>query len=93
MSSWGKTDAAGSAPLWATAHVNLDSTSSNVSDLFENNTLPLPYFSDMFVALFNYTSNEVPSGAHQGWVLTKTFTGGRLGRSHHETLVALTSNT
>jgi hypothetical protein len=44
------------------------------------------------VGLFNYTSNEVPAGAHQGWVLKTTGSSGRSGRVTSETLVCLTSN-
>jgi len=45
------------------------------------------------VGLFNYTSNEVPAGAHQGWVLKTTGSSGRSGRVTGETLVCLSSNT
>jgi hypothetical protein len=100
MASWGKADAYTSAPLWALAYVNrapvltsmgpIDSVA--VEFLFENAEAG-DFITGKTVGLFNYTSNEVPAGAHQGWVLKTTGSSGRSGRVTSETLVCLTSNT
>jgi len=97
MSSWGKTDAFGSAPLWALAQVDLAPISTNMGPagsgkLFENATSN-NLITGVTVGLFNYTDTEVPAGAHQGWVLKTTGSGGRATRVQAETLVCLTSNT
>ena len=91
MSSWGKTDAEASAPLWAAAYVNAAPNTTNRGNLF-NNTTPNNFISGVTVGLFNYTAGEVPSGAHRGWVLKTTGSGGRTGRVRSETIVTLSSN-
>jgi hypothetical protein len=91
MSSWNKTDAAASAPLWASAYANAAPSSANRTNLFENASAG-DFIAGMAIGLFNYTSSEVTDGAHQGWVLKKTGTGGRAGRDQYETIVTLTSN-
>jgi len=100
MASWGKTDAYTAAPLWALAYVNRAPVLTNmgpidsvaVEFLFENAEAD-DFITGKTVGLFNYTSNEVPAGAHQGWVLKTTGSSGRSGRVTSETLVCLTSNT
>ena len=94
MSSWEKTDAVGSAPLWAATMLNVAPSSANRTTLF-GNTTPDNFITNVTVGLFNYTSGEIPSGAHQGWVLKTTGKSGsgRDGRVTVETLVCLTSNT
>ena len=91
MSSWGKVDQAADAPLWAAAYVNAAPTSANRTTLF-NNTTPNNFITGVTVGLFNYTAGEVPSGAHRGWVLKTTGSGGRSGRVRSETIVTLSSN-
>ena len=73
--------------------------------LFRNETAG-DFITGVTVGLFNYSASEISSGhlsvdgvtllqakgAHQGWVLRKTGTGGRSGRVQAETLVAQTSN-
>jgi len=94
MSSWAKTDAAGSAPLWAASQFGLAPSTANRTTLF-GNTTPDDIITNSIVGLFNYTSGEIPSGAHQGWVLKTTGKSGsgRDGRVTVETLVCMTSNT
>tara|TARA_Y100001970_G_scaffold95845_1_gene120703 strand:- start:2927 stop:3211 length:285 start_codon:yes stop_codon:yes gene_type:complete len=93
MSSWGKTDAAGSAPLWAAQQFAKAPTTGNRTTLFENNSANA-IVSGMTVGLFNFTTSETQSGkiAHTGWVLKSTGSGGRAGRVSFQTLVCLTSN-
>ena len=97
MSSWAKTDAFGSAPLWALARVKKAPVSSNMgaaaSGKLFNNATANNLISGVTVGLFNIAAGERFSGCHQGWVLKTTCSGGRAGRITGETLVALTSNT
>ena len=96
MSSWAKTDAFGSAPLWALARVNKEPVASNMgaagSGKLFNNATEDNLISGVTVGLFNHTDSEVLAGSHQGWVLKTTGTGGRASRVVGETLVCLTSN-
>ena len=96
MASWGKTDAFGSAPLWALARVQKAPVASNMGaaasgNLF-NNATEDNLISGVTVGLFNLAAGEIVAGSHQGWVLKTTGTGGRASRIVGETLVALTSN-
>jgi len=96
MASWGKTDAFGSAPLWALASVNKAPTSANMGSagsgkLFNNATAD-NLITGITRGLFNYAAGEFPAGSHQGWVLKTTGSGGRTGRVTGETLVCLSSN-
>ena len=97
MSSWAKTDAFGSAPLWALARVKKAAVSSNMgaaaSGKLFNNATESNLITGVTVGLFNIAAGERFSGCHQGWVLKTTGSGGRAGRITGETLVALTSNT
>ena len=98
MASWGKTDAEGSAPLWALASVNKAPTAANMgpagSGKLFNNATADNLITNITRGLFNYTAGEIPAGAHQGWVLKTTGKSGsgRTGRVQVETLVCLTSN-
>ena len=96
MSSWAKTDAFGSAPLWALARVKKAPISSNMgaaaSGKLFNNASANNLISGVTVGLFNIAAGERFSGCHQGWVLKTTGTGGRASRVVGETLVCLTSN-
>jgi hypothetical protein len=65
--------------------------SAAVEFLFENAEAD-DFITGKTVGLFNYASNEVPAGAHQGWVLKTEGSGGRSSRVTSETLVCLTSN-
>ena len=97
MSSWAKTDAFGSAPLWALARVNKAPVASNMgaaaSGKLFNNATEDNLISGVTVGLFNLAAGEIVAGSHQGWVLKTTGTGGRASRITGETLVCLTSNT
>jgi hypothetical protein len=97
MSSWGITDAEGSAPLWALASVNLAPTAANMgpagSGKLFNNASAGNLITGITRGLFNYAVGEFPAGSHQGWVLKTTGSSGRSGRVTGETLVCLSSNT
>jgi len=87
MSSWSNADNAASAPLWAATQLQTNNapTSTNRTNLFEDATAD-EFISGMTVGLFNYASNEVPTGAaHMGWNLK--FING--SRTKYECLVAL----
>jgi hypothetical protein len=97
MASHGKADAYDSAPLWALMQVNKAPTVVNMgpedsvttAKLFENNE-PGDFITGLTVGLFNYADGEVPAGAHAGWNLKFTGSGGRSTRVQYETLVCLT---
>jgi hypothetical protein len=97
MSSWGKADAYTSAPLWSLLQVNLAPTLTNMgpedsvttAKLFENAEAD-DFITGLTVGLFNYADGEVPAGAHAGWNLKFTGSGGRSGRVSYQTLVCLT---
>ena len=93
MSSWEKTDAVGSAPLWAATMLNVAPSSANRTSLYENTT-PGTFITGATHGLFNYDTTETQSSAiaHTGWVLNTTGSGGRTGRVQYTTLVCLTSN-
>ena len=97
MSSSAKTDAFGSAALWALARVKKAPVSSNMgaaaSGKLFNNATANNLISGVTVGLFNIAAGERFSGCHQGWVLKTTGSGGRSSRITGETLVCLTSNT
>ena len=103
MSSWGKTDAHGSAPLWALSQVGKAPTAANMGpidsaavELLYENAEADDFITNATVGLFNFTTSETQSGkiAHTGWVLKTTgkTSSGRNGRVQFETLVCLTSN-
>jgi len=90
MSSWGKADAAASAPLWALMQLNTEQSDSNRTSLFEDTTADA-FISGQTIGLFNYADGEVPDGAaHAGWNLKVTGSGDRSSRVAYQTLVALT---
>ena len=91
MSSWGKADAAASAPLWALMQLNTEQTDGNRTNLFEDNTAD-EFVTGQTIGLFNYADDEVADGAaHAGWNLKITGSGGRAGRIQHETISVLTN--
>ena len=96
MSSWAKSDAFGSAPLWALASVNLAPVASNMgsagSGKLFNNATAGNLITGITRGLFNFGTGENQAGSHQGWVLLNAGSGGRAGRITTETLVCLTSN-
>ena len=96
MSSWAKSDAFGSAPLWALARVKKAPISGNMgaaaSGKLFNNATANNLISGVTIGLFNVAAGERFSGCHQGWVLKTTGSGGRASRVQYECLVALTNS-
>jgi len=96
MSSWKKTDAHTSAPLWALARVNKAPTAANMgaagSGKLFNNATEDNLITDVTIGLFNLKDGEEEKGAHTGWNLKTTGTGGRASRVVYETLVCLTNS-
>jgi len=104
MSSWGNNDNAANAPYWAVNSAICKSpaavivsapTAANVAILYANTTQDA-YITGKTVGLFNIDAQEIGAangnhgnGAHAGWNLRLTGTGGRAGRIKHETLVCL----
>jgi hypothetical protein len=88
-SNQGNYDAASNTPLWAAATVNLAPTVSNVTNLY-GNTTSNAFFTGETVGVFAVDDNEVQvagsKGAHAGWILRTTGSGGRAGRVTEETL-------
>jgi hypothetical protein len=106
MSSWGKNDNAANAPYWAVnsaitkspaAQIVAMPTAANVAILYGNTTSDA-YITRETIGLFNIDSQEIQAqghglGAHAGWNLRTTGSGGRAGRVQHETLVVLANTT
>jgi hypothetical protein len=104
MSSWGNNDNAANAPYWAVnsaicksaaAAIVAAPTAANVAILYANTTQDA-YITGKTVGLFNIDAQEIGAGngahgngAHAGWNLKFTGTGGRAGRVKHETLICL----
>lgn len=102
MSSWGNYDNAANTPLWSTAAVKVAPTTQNTANLFNNTTVgywevALPNGGDRLanvaVGVFGVDADEaqVDGNVHTGWVLRKTFTGGRANRTQEEVLVAMST--
>ena len=93
MSSWTTASSAAGAPLWAATMLNVATSASNRTSLYENASAGT-FISGATHGLFNYNASETQSGkvAHSGWVLKTTGSGGRAGRVSYTTLVCLTSN-
>jgi hypothetical protein len=100
MSSWGNNDNAANAPYWAVSTVSTGvnkaaaaPTAANVELLYGNTTSGV-YVTNETVGLFAVDSQESAAdrkGAHTGWVLRTTGSGGRAGRVTQEVLVAMSS--
>lgn len=102
MSSWGNNDNAANAPYWAVNSTIANTTdarkvaaptAANVALLY-GNTTPDVYTTNETIGLFNIDAQEISAqghglGAHAGWNLKTTGSGGRAGRVQHETLVVL----
>jgi hypothetical protein len=105
MPSWGNNDNAASAPKWAVnpsivkstaaAAVSMP-TAANVAVLYANTTSG-SYITGKTIGLFaidaaeSANSQQSKAVAHTGWVLRKTGSGGRAGRTTYETLVTLST--
>ena len=96
MSGWTNQDAHGNAPLFALAQVNLAPTAANMgaaaSGKLFNNATEDNLITEVFIGLFNLKDTEEEKGAHTGWNLKTTGTGGRAARVQYETLVCLANS-
>lgn len=103
MSSWGNNDNSANAPYWAVnstivnaANTKINAsapTSANVAKLYANTTADV-YTVGETIGLFGVDAQEAGAdgqGAHTGWVLKTTGSGGRAGRVQQEVLVALST--
>lgn len=102
MALWGNLDAANNAPLFGdTGGLGM---TANTQQLFGNTTIATEDTelgrSGMAIGVFGADVNEMSNvsvssantaGGHAGWILRKEGTGGRAGRVHVETLVAMGS--
>ena len=96
MSGWTNEDAHGNAPLFALAQVQKAPTASNMgaaaSGKLFNNTTEANLITNVTIGLFNLKDGEEEKGAHTGWNLKTTGTGGRASRVVYETLVCLANS-
>ena len=97
MALWSNTDANTSVPKVAPSLVNLTNTQAN-SNLVYANTTAGAFITGETIGVFGVDATEQsvaanPKGGHAGWVIVKTGSGGRNGRKHVETLVAMGSMT
>ena len=101
MSSWGNNDNSANAPYWAVNSTIVNATNTknnaaaptaaNVALLFGNTTSDV-YTVGETIGLFGISAAEAQvdkKGAHTGWVLRTTGSGGRAGRVQEEVLVAM----
>ena len=96
MSGWTNQDAHGNAPLFALAQVQKAPTAANMgaagSGKLFNNATEDNLITDVTIGLFNLKDGEEEKGAHTGWNLKTTGTGGRASRVVYETLVCLANS-
>jgi hypothetical protein len=97
MALWSNTDANTSVPKFAPSLVNLTNTQTNSNLLYANTTADA-FITGETIGVFGVDTTEQgvaanPRGGHAGWVLLTTGSGGRSGRTHVETLVAMGSMT
>lgn len=88
MAQWDKNDNAANSPFWSSALSRKRETTANQSYEFSNNVFG--------VATGEQTAKRAAHEArpaHAGWVRKTEGTGGRAGRIHYETLVAMKSIT
>ena len=95
MALWSNTDANTSVPKFAPSLVSLENTQDNSNLLFSNTTADA-FVTGETIGVFGVDTNEqqattTSKGGHAGWVLRTTGSGGRSGRVHVETLVAMGS--
>jgi hypothetical protein len=95
MSLWSNTDANTSAPKF----VGVGGVSANGLTMYANTTTSA-FITGANVGVFGVdtteqglANNATKIGAHAGWNLVKSGTGGRAGRTHVETLIAMGSMT
>ena len=96
MAGWTNQDAHGNAPLFALAQVQKAPTAANMgaagSGKLFNNATEDNLITDVTIGLFNLKDGEEEKGAHTGWNLKTTGTGGRASRVVYETLVCLANS-
>ena len=96
MSGWTNQDAHGNAPLFALAQVQKAPTAANMgaagSGKLFNNATEDNLINGVTIGLFNLKDGEEEKGAHTGWNLKTTGTGGRASRVVYETLVCLANS-
>lgn len=96
MSGWTNQDAHGNAPLFALAQVQKAPTAANMgaagSGKLFNNATEDNLINGVTIGLFNLKDGEIEKGAHAGWNLKTTGTGGRASRVVYETVVCLTNS-
>lgn len=97
MALWSNSDANTSVPKFAPSLVNLTNTQAN-SNLLYANTTTGAFIAGAKKGVFGVDTTEQgvsgnPKGGHAGWVMRTEGTGGRSGRVHIETLVAMGSMT
>ena len=96
MSGWTNEDAHGNAPLFALAQVQKAPTAANMgaagSGKLFNNATEDNLINGVTIGLFNLKDGEEEKGAHTGWNLKTTGTGGRAARVVYETLVCLANS-
>ena len=96
MSGWTNQDAHGNAPQFALAQVQKAPTASNMgaagSGKLFNNATEDNLINGVTIGLFNLKDGEIEKGAHAGWNLKTTGTGGRASRVIYETVVCLTNS-
>jgi len=95
MALWSNTDANTSVPKFAPSLVSLENTQDNSNLLFGNTTADA-FVTGETIGVFGVDTNEQQAtsnnaGGHAGWVLRTEGSGGRSGRIHTETLVAMGS--
>ena len=98
MPQWGNTDASSNAVKWAAQTLGLGSGPTNEAannTALYGNTTANAFKPNITLGLFGVDSAEVSAtpGAHAGWVLKRTGSGGRAGRVQYETLVAMNGMT
>lgn len=98
MALWGSKDDAANSTIFAAAQVNRTPNTTNRGLLFSNTDANL-FITGATIGQFGIDVNEQQQStqssterpAHAGWVLRKAGSGGRSGRVHYETLVAMGS--
>lgn len=101
MALWGNVDNAANSTIFAAAQVHKTPNSTNRTSLFDNTTTDA-FITNQKVGQFGASTDEIEAinssltdvgehPAHAGWSLRTVGTGGRAGRVHYETLVAMGS--
>lgn len=93
-SNQGNYDSAANTPLWAASSVFKAPTATEAGRLY-GNTVISSYVTGETIGVFAVDDNEIQvdgsKGAHAGWVLRTTGSGGRAGRVTEETLSVVAS--